>query len=107
MITDKILRAVSTAALEALLAAREEHGDYFGSSHEGVAVIAEEVEEMLAEADAVKKRLDVMWEGVKHDMEREEQDAGELYNRARACAAECSQIMAMCQKMIETMENVR
>lgn len=105
MISDRVRAAVARAAMEAMLDAREQHGDYFNSSHEGVAVIREEVEEAIEDAIDMGEKLNHMWQGVRHDLNREAEDAEKISNAAERCATECSQVMAMCTKMIETKKN--
>lgn len=69
----------------------------FHSPHEAYGVLKEEVEEAKFDMDCVVSYLDNVWKSIKlNSMSGEELEA--LRNYAIMCAAECVQVVAMCQK---------
>lgn len=70
----------------------------FHSPHEAYAVLAEEVDEMLYDAQCVRADLETMWRDVKADRNIEE-TADRIYNYATYAAQEIIQVMAMCIKI--------
>lgn len=105
MISEKVKAAVSRAALEAMLDMREQDGDYFHSSLEGWAELSVAVENVGDAYCDMCKALEDLFGGIKNDINREASDAERLYEYAADCAAECSSVMALCTKMIETKKN--
>jgi hypothetical protein len=81
------------------------HGG-FNSTHEGYAVLKEEIEEAEDEIGKVKIALNDMWTAIKSD---ENQGARYIAERALEMAkkgvSEMIQVAAMCQKMIELIDS--
>ena len=75
----------------------------FVSTHEGYAVIKEEVEETSEELDHVKDSLSAIWFFVRNnDKNRSIYDAECLKEYAIKLASESIQVAAMCQKFINS-----
>ena len=73
----------------------------FRSTHEGYAIIKEEVEEAEIEMVSVMCNLDYSWELIKNNVSA----LGlikQMQNKATLLAAESIQIAAMCQKFIDS-----
>ena len=77
----------------------------FSSTHEGYAVIKEEVEEASEELENVNFSLNSIWRNVRiNDKETAMKHAGHLKDFAIKLAAEAIQVAAMSQKFIDSME---
>lgn len=75
----------------------------FNSTHEGYAVIKEEVEEAAEELENVNFSLSSIWRNVKiNDKENAIKHAGCLKDFAIKLAAESIQVSAMAQKFIDS-----
>lgn len=98
MLRDKLLMQLAELAGEELAEADKIYKQ-FSSPHEGWAVIKEEVDEADESFDDLEASMDILWCGIRHDMDREEQDAESVFHSALLVAAECVQVMAMCTKM--------
>ena len=73
----------------------------FRSTHEGYAIIKEEVEEAEIEMKSVKCNLEYSWELIKNNVSA----LGlvkQMQNKATLLAAESIQTAAMCQKFIDS-----
>ena len=71
----------------------------FHSPHEGFAVMAEEVDEMVAEMEAVEKTMKELWGAVKLDDERYGRQMARMIEvKATRAAAEAIQVAAMARK---------
>lgn len=74
----------------------------FNTGHEGYAVILEELEEALDEADNADESLAMLWEGVKHNESAEAvSNAEKIYEYARKTACEFIQVAAMAQRFMK------
>ena len=87
-------------ALEEQIRANEQY-PLFHSPHEAYGVLAEEVDEMFFEANQVKEELKNMWEMVKDDMDIEPK-AREIRWKAVCVAQESIQVIAMCNKLLQS-----
>lgn len=99
---ERVKKDVYAAGLDALFNAREQHGDFFVSSHEGYAVLKEEVEGAADAMEEMEKLTRIMWEGIKHDMNRDSEDADKLLKQSAECAGRCCEVMAVCSKIMES-----
>lgn len=97
-----LITAVKNVVAEELEEANESF-PLFNSNHEGYAVIAEELEEVQAENQAMIQAINVLWEDVKRN--RKTTDIGEaLQNVAVKLACEAIQVAAMAEKYNTSME---
>ena len=85
--------------VEVELAAANERFPQFHSTHEGYAVILEEMEETKDQLAASERFLSYAWDRVKNDTKaREQVDYVKLFAINAAC--EAIQVAAMCQKFL-------
>ena len=94
---NKLLNKVNVLADEELKMANEQY-PLFASDHEGAAVLLEEIEEAEDEMERIKSAYDILWRSIKHDM-MSIRELEPLRKHATLCAAECIQVVAMCEKM--------
>lgn len=101
---DYIMQAVE-AEEDAAIGA---HG-LFHSDHEAWAVLKEEVEELveLFDEDKIYVDLDNLWGKIRRDETIGMGDMTEIYNWAKSCAEEAVQVMAMCIKWGESIEQCK
>ena len=86
--------------VEVELAAANERFPQFHSTHEGYAVILEEMEETKDQLAAAERFLSYAWDRVKNDTKaREQVDYVKLFAINAAC--EAIQVAAMCKKFLE------
>ena len=104
MIREELVKAIEEQARIELEEANKGH-KLFNSPHEGWAVLKEEVEEADMELEEVENALEVMWNGIKYDMDRETSDAEDIRLSAIGAAAECVQVAAMCMKIQNARKN--
>lgn len=91
---------VSALVNRELFFANQKH-PMFRSSHEGAAVICEELEEAQDAIDAAAGAYQALWEKVKHD-ENVDKLAKMLRAKAENAACECVQLAVMARKMIDS-----
>lgn len=72
----------------------------FNSTHEGYAVLKEEIEEARGELAEVEVCLDLLWGHVKHDSDRAYDYAERVEQYAVRLAAEAIQVAAMAEKFL-------
>lgn len=96
----KLLEQVQKLADDELKIANEQF-PLFASSHEGAAVILEEVEEADDEMVWMKSQYNRLWDDVKENEPKEWiiDDAERVKKFAINCACECIQVAAMCGKI--------
>lgn len=99
---EELMRSVADLVDREYQWAAKAHGGAAHSTHEGYALIKEEVEEAEDEMSRLKKKLDSLWENVKNDADdvalRNFEDIGSI---AIAGACELIQVAAMADKGIE------
>lgn len=71
----------------------------FASMHEGYAVLKEEIEETKEVLDCIKSDLDMLWFGVKHDVDVS-RFAETIYEKSIWLMAEAAQVGAMAKKFL-------
>ena len=105
MISGRAIDYITQAVEAEEDAAISEHG-LFHSDHEAWAVLKEEVEELLELFDEDKLYVDIdkLWDKVRKDETISEGDLSDIYKWAKSCAEEAVQVMAMCQKWGESVE---
>lgn len=99
---DKILEkmeAATEAEYEKILA----KWGVFHSTHEGYAVLQEEVEEAQEEMESLREDMKAMLGKIREEAEDEAAGiAEEIYNDAMKCAAELMQVGAVCLRFINS-----
>jgi hypothetical protein len=87
-----------------LESAKNQHGNYFVSSHEAYAVLLEEYEEAKEEFDRVKHNIDTYWYLVKHDDSSSDKCTAlkKIHHDGINLIAEMLQVCAMCNKAMKT-----
>lgn len=105
MINGRAKYYIMQAAEEEQDAAIRAHG-LFRSDHEAWAVLKEEIEELLElfDEDKIYVDLDKLWGKVRRDETIEMGDMKEIYKWAMSYAKEAVQVMAMCMKWGESVE---
>ncbi|WP_304508940.1 hypothetical protein [Anaerotignum sp.] len=96
MIRPELLRDIGDLANEELLFANQKF-PLFASPHEGYAVLKEEIEETVDEAESLKENAKSLWYQIKNNSDvslRIEM----IESHALQCAAEAIQVVAMCRK---------
>lgn len=76
------------------------HGESYHSSHEGMAVLWEEVDEAMAEINSLQKHLDALWDMVKaEDTKGVEIEANYITLYSLNAMRELAQVGAVARKM--------
>ena len=78
----------------------------FSSQHEAYAVLKEEVEEMVEEAEKCKEHLQDIWRSTRNDFECD-YSIKNLRGRALYTVQEGIQVIAMCDKAMTSLEKKR
>lgn len=103
----ELIDQVEKLSIEELIRANEKFS-MFGSSHEGYAVIKEEIEETEIELKIINRDLNDMWYNVKNNSEEmTKHNANNIKSHAINMAAESIQVAAMAQKIIDSFKNER
>lgn len=87
------------------LAAANERFPQFHSQHEGYAVIKEEVEELSEAVQAIEKRLCMLWENVRCNLDGTNKVVWYAANDSINAACEAIQVAAMCKKFLDMHES--
>lgn len=105
MISGRAIDYITQAVEAEEDAAIRAHG-LFHSDHEAWAVLKEEIEELLELLDGDKVFVDIdnLWGKVRRDETICAGDVREIYDWANSCAEEAVQVMAMCLKWGECVE---
>lgn len=94
---------VEMLALEELERANEKFASVFHTTHEGYAIIKEEIEEVETENKIMNRDLGDMWYNIKNNSVHMTRDnAVNLKVHAVRLAAEAVQVAAMAQKYIDS-----
>jgi len=103
MIDEGMKKAIEKLAMEELERSNKRHS-LFNSTHEGYAVIKEEVEEAEEELNDMQGKLLTIWCNVRNDNAYGTMDGHvEILRKfALNLAAEAIQVAAMCSKFIES-----
>lgn len=104
MLRDKLLMQIALLAGEELAEADKIYSQ-FHSPHEAWGVMAEEYDEASEAFKDLADSMKELWQGIKHDMNREADDSADVYHAALLTAAECVQVMAMCTKLKKSRDN--
>ena len=81
--------------------ASDDHGSYFARTHEGYAVLKEEIEEASAEMESVEWHGRYLWRSVKSEDKDNCKDVAEIILHKAVClACESIQTAAMAKKLI-------
>lgn len=95
---EPLLKSIEPLVVEELARANEQFPQ-FHSSHEGQAIIEEEVEEAAECMDAVYCLMEQLKQDVFHDrLDEAAENIGLLRRHAKYAAAELIQVAAMCDK---------
>lgn len=87
--------------------AKQKHGDVFHSLHEGYGVLLEEAEELTEAMMEIKSDMDEVWSAIREDDYKRAYDAlGNFSFSTNIGIAEMSQIAAVVQKMIDTVDEM-
>lgn len=99
MSTKKLKQMVTDLAAKEL---RMANGKFppFGSSHEGYAVVMEEVEEAREKLECVENELGEMWRNVRMNRPGCHDHASIMQQFALELACEAIQVAAMCEKFL-------
>lgn len=77
----------------------------FASSHEGYAILLEEIEEAENEMNSIKSWLEELWEEIKlNDLEHQKIHIEDIQDRAKNAIEELIQVAAMCEKFSKLFE---
>lgn len=76
----------------------EEYGDGYHSTHEGYAVLREEIEEAKEKLDSVKTWHGKIWACIRDNMDISEYKLKRIESEAMDLAAEAVQIAAVCRR---------
>jgi len=95
---------VRILSIEELEKANKEFQPKFNSTHEGYAILKEEVEEASDELEEVQDQLKYMWDGIKRNNSTfyTTEIAKRMKTYAINLSAESIQVAAMCQKFIDS-----
>ena len=94
----KTLLALNEVMKDEYRMAVVKHGGTFSSSHEGYAVILEEIDEAKTDLEMLDVFAAALWEGVKSDTYTTEELLKRFRNRAIHAAGELIQVAAMVEK---------
>lgn len=105
---DKLIESAVGVELDNAIAA---HGEHYNSSHEGYAVLMEEVQEAEEELQRVQVYRDALWDMIRSPFSADErarnmtEALGMAEIAAKHLAAEAAQIAAVCRKFKATVEH--
>lgn len=103
MLRKELLKGVSFLVRDELNAANLKF-PLFSSPHEGYAVIKEEVEEAMEDANEVVENLEVLWSIIREN-EAEMEAIDYIKDYAMYAVAEFVQVVAMCEKYKQSLGN--
>lgn len=103
----ELIESVKILANEEIERSMIEH-PLFNSTHEGYAVIKEEVEEVQEEVELIMGSLEILWEGTKRNWTKESliKRCEKIKKHSLLNAAESIQVAAMAQKFINSQMKV-
>ena len=101
MISKKMLKDIDALVADEKHRANMEYPQ-FHSSHEAVAVMAEEICETIDEIECIKKYFKTLWNDVMHDdYMGQDLECEKIKSRARYLAIEAIQVAAMAEKFTD------
>ena len=101
MISEKMLKDIDVLVADEKHRANMEYPQ-FHSSHEAVAVMAEEICETSDELEGINKYFKTLWQDIMHDdYMGQDLECEKIKSRARYLAAEACQVAAMCEKFTD------
>ena len=103
MISEKAIEAIELAINFEHNKITTDHGEVYASNHEAYAVLLEEVEEAIEEAECMKIWLEAVWKSIRGDQELNIQ-VKKIKEHALDLANEAVQCAAVCERFIETIE---
>lgn len=105
MIRPELIRDIEVLAGIELVYANQKF-PAFASPHEGYAVLKEEIEETMDEADYLKCLIRAIWCGTRQNADVMTSIL-DLEIHALDCAAEAIQVVAMCKKYLDSLGGER
>lgn len=104
--TNNIVKAIH----EELINIKAEHGEYYHSTHEGFAILLEEVQEVDEELKRIKTDMRILWERIKNNFDSLENtdNASNLLMivmNAKNLAEEAVQVAAVAEKFAKTIDD--
>lgn len=106
---NQLSRTIESAVNTELNLARQQHGRYFRSPHEGYGVLMEEIWEARVHAknmETMSEHLLSMLHRVEECPRRYEDQLAGIKEQAMKGAAELCQVAAMCEKGLRSMRNM-
>ena len=101
MISEKMLKDIDVLVADEKHRANMEYPQ-FHSSHEGIAVLLEEIEETSDELEGISKYFKILWNDIRHDdFMGQDLECEKIKSRARYLAAEALQVAAVCEKFTD------
>ena len=103
MLAEKAKESINQAIAYELQNIVKNYGPTYNSNHEGYAVLKEEVEEAADALKAVNQNLNVLWKSIRVNFV-----TGECINQVKKnavfLAQEAVQVVAVCERFIETVK---
>jgi hypothetical protein len=99
---EELKKSIEELVKAELVRASKAHGDKFNSTHEGYAVILEELQEAEQELEALKVHLNQVWKNIRTDNEGGSLERMQLMRkRAILLVCEAVQVVAMNTKFMK------
>lgn len=99
MIAEKASESIEQAVFFELKNILKEHGPQYNTTHEGYAVLAEEVEELLEAHDGIQGNMSDLWKSIKINI-LDDTALTIVKSKALAVAMEAVQVAAVCDKFL-------
>ncbi len=103
MITEEATKSIEQAVCYELRNIVKKHGPTYASEHEGYAVLLEEVEEACEAANYMQDALKILWTSIRQN-EFSDFELAQVRNFAMALANEAVQVVAVCERFMETIQ---
>lgn len=103
MLAEKAKESINQAIAYELQNIVKNYGPTYASNHEGYAVLKEEIEEASDALKSVNQHLNILWKSIRVDYLTEE-SINQVKKNAVFLAQEAVQIVAVCERFIETVK---
>lgn len=103
MIAEEATKSIEQAVCHELRNIVKKYGPTYASEHEGYAVLLEEVEEACEAADFMEDALKQLWASIRSNA-FSTFELSQIYNFAKGLAEEAVQVVAVCERFMETVK---
>ena len=103
MIAEEATKCIDQAVLHEFRNIVKKYGPTYNSEHEGYAVMLEEVQEACEDADFLRDTMKRLWLSIRQN-NFSNYELSQVYNFAKALAEESVQVVAVCERFMETVK---